>query len=224
MCVFSHLAKTSFRLVRPKKINARGSIDNLGIKEAKVKELQDYSGPFDPDITYMDLSKELLAKMYNAAGRLLLMIDAAWQGWATEKLGWDEALAAEQDVWCKRYTRPSYQIMREVLNIQADDVEAVMKHLQLDPTWPSPLYDVKFEMPEKDRGIVTVKKCTAVLYWERKGDIGKLEDICYKMEPDAFQNYMTMVNPDIISTPLVRPPRKSPDDICCQWEITYKSK
>jgi hypothetical protein len=48
----------------------------------------------------MDLSKELLAKLSDAAGRLLLMIDAAWQGWATEKLGWDEALAAEQDVWC----------------------------------------------------------------------------------------------------------------------------
>ena len=204
--------------------DGRVGMDNLRIKEAKVKELQDYSGPFNPDITYMDLSKELLCKLYNAAGRLLLMIDASWQGWATEKLGWEEALAAEQDVWCKRYTLPSYKIMREVLNIQNNDVEAVMKHLQLDPTWPSPLYDVKFEMPEKDRGLITVNKCTAVLYWERKGDLDRLCDICYKMEPDAFQNYMTMVNPDIIATPLVRPPRKSPDDICCQWEITYKPK
>jgi hypothetical protein len=50
--------------------------------------------------------------------------------------------------------------MREALNIQGNDVEAVMKHLQPDPTWPYPLYDIKFEMPEKDRGLITVKKYT----------------------------------------------------------------
>ena len=185
-------------------------------------DLPDYKGPFRPGLRYEDFSKERLAKLYNAAGKLFLSIDAAWERHIADKYGWQEALAGHIDVWCNRMSFPEHAIMYDALGIMGEtDLVAVMKHNQFDPGWPYPLFEARFEMPDKEHGICTVFKCSAVDYWERHGKVENLVDICFKMEPMAFENYTKLVNPQITSRALKRPPRKDKNDICCIWEYTY---
>jgi len=185
-------------------------------------DLKDYSGEFIRGLRYEDFSKETLAKMYNAAGKLILLMDKCWQDLTAEKYGWDEAVASEIEVWTKRLSAPIPAIMHDALGITGqNDVQALMKHNQFDATWPYPLFECDYDMPDKEHGIITCYKCSAVDYWERHGKIQNLLDICYKMEPEAFENYCRTLNPNITSRALKRPPRKDKNDICCQWEITY---
>jgi len=185
-------------------------------------DLPDYSGPFIEGLRYEDFSKERLAALYNAAGKLFLSIDNAWARHIEKKYGWEEALEGHIKVWTEGMSLPEWACMYEGLGMMGqNDLEAIMKHNQFDPGWPYPLFEVQYEMPDKEHGIITCYKCSAVDYWERKGDVKKLCDVCYKMEPAAFENYIKVVNPNVTSRPLFRPPRKSVNDPCCKWEITY---
>ena len=114
-------------------------------------DLPDYSGEFIKGLRYEDFSKETLAKMYNAAGKLILMMDKCWQDLIAEKYGWDEAVACEIEVWTKRLSVPIPAIMHDALGITGqNDVQALMKHNQFDATWPYPLFECDYDMPDKE--------------------------------------------------------------------------
>ena len=44
-----------------------------------MEELQDYSGPFKPDIKYEDFPKETLVKLLQAYCKEILVLDSFWQ-------------------------------------------------------------------------------------------------------------------------------------------------
>lgn len=185
-------------------------------------DLPDYSGDFIRGLRYEDFSKETLAKLYNAAGKMILMMDKCWQDLIGERYGWDAAVDAEVEIWTHRFVPPLTAAMHDALGITGQKtVEALMKHNQFDCTWPYPLFECDYDMPDKEHGIITCHRCSAVDYWERHGKVQNLVDICYKMEPLAFEFYVKNLNPNITSRPLRRPPRKDLNDIACQWEITY---
>jgi len=56
---------------------------------------------------------------------------------------------------------------------------------------------------------------------ERAG-LGFEKLICGKSEPASFQMLAKAINPNIVVTPLKLPPRKSKDEIACQFEYKLK--
>jgi hypothetical protein len=112
------------------------------------------------------------------------------------------------------------------MKIEGNDIESYMKDFQTDFTaLPGKYYDVTFEMPSKDRGIMTFNRCVAVDIAEQLGAEGEfLYRVCKTTCPPAMVAAARMYNPDIVVKELAIPPRKSKDNICCSWEYTYKSK
>ena len=63
---------------------------------------------------------------------------------------------------------------------------------------------------------MTVMKCRTLDYFE-KAEPERIVPMCQHLEKPVIEKYM--INPKIKVTPLVLPPRKSPEDIACRWEF-----
>ena len=189
-----------------------------------VPERADYSGPFDPDMEYQDFSKDFLAKMYNVIGRLFLLNEGTWERYVIEKWGKEEGLKGSAEVW-KRIAANEHRIMPDALGVKERDLEAAFKVMQMDPGWPYPFFNMRYELQTKNYGRVFCDDCGVVRYWERIKDIEGLRYICHEVEVGCFKYYFKLFNPNIEVNPLKLPPRKGPDDVPhCIWEFTLHSK
>ena len=134
-------------------------------------ELKDYSGPFKPDLRYSDFSKEQLVKMYIMACEYLVETIIADTAHVAEKYGPEGMLEIQGDVWSKRMPAPVHRIVTEAMNIKGNDIESLMKALQIDATYcpterkigahggAGSKFDITFELPSKDRGVLTINRC-----------------------------------------------------------------
>jgi len=201
--------------------------DTRGILEVRPDaELKDYSGPFRSDLRYTDFSKEYLAKMYKMTTEYFMAIWNAWMAFVGEKMGSAAVEEAHTYLWddLERLCAPIAKMKEDWINIEGNDIEALMKHSQMDPTsCAGKMFSKTFEMPSKDCGIVTYNRCFMVdLLEDSQPD--HLREICENMCPPSYRRTAEMLNPDIEVTYLSIPPRKSKDDHCCQVKLTYKSK
>jgi len=187
-------------------------------------ELKDYSGPFKPDLRYTDFSREQLAKLYKLAHEYFMDLMDAFSLYILGKYGLDAVVEAHNEIWFKGFNANSQKMFSEGLNVPGNDIESMMKALQVDPAWGPVKFKVTYEMPSKDRGVITVHHCPEVCILEDLGQEELLEVFCGKLDPDIMEDYARCFNPDIVTKCVERPPRKSKDDIYCRWEFTYKAK
>src|SRR4030043_1788530 len=118
-----------------------------------------------------------------------------------------------------------YQWVTETMNNKGKNLEAFMKHWQIDMnTQPGDHFNVIFEMPSKNRGIVTYNRCPVVEEYEASGKTDRLPGVCMKTCAIGIKNMAALYNEDIDIKVLAMPPRKSKDHICCKFEVCYKSK
>ena len=198
--------------------------DTRGILEIDPKvELKDYSGPFKPDLRFTDFSREQLAKCYLMACEYFYDTIEAWANHVAEKFGMEAMVEAQDDIWRKKMVGPAQEIIKKWMNIKGGDIESMMKGLQMDSVWGPVKFDVVFDLPSKDHGMLITNRCPVVDQFEALGLPDILKDFCkacYETIEVNAKNY----HPDIVTTCLAIPPRKSKDDICCKIEFTYKSK
>lgn len=182
-----------------------------------MAELQDYSGEFMPDIKYQDFSKDALARLLTEYARLDLALDAWWQDTVREK--YDEKIAIELElaVWARGVPYQQQRVI-EALNIRGHDVAACFKELQMDPQFRPPMFDISWDLKNSNHGIFTLNRCKAVDYFEKQGDTKTMLAMC-DLDWKAFERIARFFNPDMKVTALKLPPRKSNDDIACQWEF-----
>ncbi|MCX6000336.1 MAG: hypothetical protein NTU41_12340 [Chloroflexi bacterium] len=81
------------------------------------------------------------------------------------------------------------------------------------------VFDVDCELKSKDRGILTIRDCNALKYYERHGDRALLESAC-GLDCWGFPKGIRRFHPDLKMTCLKVPPRKSVDEPACIWEVT----
>lgn len=82
------------------------------------------------------------------------------------------------------------------------------------------MLELDLVLKNKNHGIMTVKRCLSLDYFERHNDTGLRELGCEILDKEIIPEYARLVNPDIRTTCLKLPPRKSKEDIACQWEFT----
>ncbi len=202
-------------------------IDPRGILEIDPNvELKDYSGPFKPDLRLTDFSREQLARMYMTANDYFLETAIAFALHITAKYGLDAMYEAMYDVWVNKLTIPFHRMVTEGLHAKGDDVESIVKGLQVILDWGPVTHDITFEMPSKDRAMITCHRCLGVDLAEAiGGDFGQavLLKIC-QLDVDTTEEWARHFNPNMVANCLALPPRKSKDDPACKWEFTYKSK
>lgn len=180
-----------------------------------MRRLRDYSGQLNPKIKLENFSKDVLVKLLKMYSRLYLAIDGFWYLSVKEKVNNDMALACDFWVWGKQCKNEMERIT-QLLNIQGKDVSSFLKTLQLSPwMWN---YQYEIEVKNSNFGILTVIQCPTLEALEKEGE-GREKTFCKTVEAAIFKMYVDCFNPQIGVNYLKLPPRKSKDEIACQWEF-----
>lgn len=185
-----------------------------------MEELKDYSGPFIRNIKYEQFSKEALVRLLQAYCKELLTIDAYWQEQMRKKVSDDASRECLLENWC-RIGRHEMKWTMDALNIQGSDVEAYVKANQVLPSFAQGVYDYDWDLKNKNHAVLTVRHCPALASLEKR-DPERIKWMCRVLEHEAMKAYMAAVNPKMVVKPLKQAPRKSPDEIACQWEFTME--
>ena len=183
-----------------------------------MEKLNDYSGQFLPDLKLSDFSHDTLAKISELYCKLYIAVDGFWYLTLKERISNKEALASDILVWKKVCKYEMARITKQ-LNIQGNDVIALMKAFQVTP-WVQQMQH-KMEAESSGRAVLTVTSCPTLTALEKEGE-GRENEICGIVESEIFDSYASFFSSDIKVKCLKLPPRKSKDEICCQWEFTQK--
>ncbi len=186
-----------------------------------MADLSDYSGKLVPVVNMKDFSKDALVRSWHAAAKLYVGLDGLWYTLLRERFGEDVARELDTELW-KRAANLEVRRIREAMNIWEDDVESVLKFLQVDPGGGGVL-DIECEMKDKNHGIFTVTRCRGLEYFERHGEIELQKNACEVLDAEGFEQAAQFFNPKIKVTALKLPPRKSKDEIACQWEFALEA-
>jgi len=181
--------------------------------------LQDYSGEFDPNLGFEKLSRDALIRLLEAYAKLFGAADGFWYLAVKEKFGNEAALDCDIKVW-ERGVKYQLDKTTRALNVQGNDVVSLMKGFQIDPWLQLSKYTV--EVHNKDHAVLTITDCPTLSSLEREGE-GREETICRVVEPIVFRKYAEYFDPNIEVQAVKLPPRKSTDEICCQWAFTLKT-
>lgn len=180
-----------------------------------MTKLNDYSGEFLPDLAFNDFTPDALSGLLELYCKLYMALDGFWYLTIKDRLGNEEALASDIATWEKHCKYEMAKITKQ-LGIQGNDVITAMKAIQITPwLWQT---QFKIEVRHPNNAVLTVTHCPTLAALEKEGE-GRENEICRIVDPIMFKTYATYFNPDIVLTCLKSPPRKSKDEICCQWEF-----
>lgn len=180
-------------------------------------ELTDYGGKWDPNITFQSFSKEILVELLEQYRTLLLTHDGMWSTAVSERYGINAGIKCGEAAW-KMYAPIEMKKIREVLNVQGNDVETFLKVSQFTPSSSLNAYDLDIELKNARHAIMTFTRCKN-LEWMEQHAPERVAPICQRMEPPLMKAYGQTINPRMRVEVLKLPPRKSRDEIACQWEI-----
>jgi len=181
-----------------------------------TEELNDLSGPFNPSLRFEDFSKEFLLKLMTVWQFAWIRMSQAYYDLIRERYGFDAANEINEKAWTKiaQTVNPRYP---KIASIQLNTVLDSLKCCQLPlDNNIGPLYPVEYDIKNPNHVIMTITQCRSLLYYE-KHEPELIEPICHRFEKIGIENYL--LNPKIKVTPLKLPPRESPEDIACQWEL-----
>lgn len=180
-----------------------------------MTELADYSGRFDPAFSHERLDKETLLRLLKTYNEYMLRIDGFWYLTVMGKWGNDEAFDCDVKVWEKAQLW-EMRTLSSLLGIRGDNVETLMKYVQVSPwMW---IYTFDIDLKSPDHGTLTITKCPTLISLEKEGS-GRETRICRELEPKLMGIQAGFFNPRIRVTPLRVPPRTDYRDCCCQWEF-----
>ena len=184
-----------------------------------------YTGLFTPRPDTVELPKEQLVTWLLGSHEYLLQCIEAWATQVTVRYGLDQMFDIQFTLWGDTVLPGAKKLKAEYLGITGNTVEAWMKDLQVDATaLPGKAFDLTFEMPEPDVGIMTFNRCVAVDQWESMGRPDILEKNCHSTCPKSMIVTTKMYNPNMKVDILAIPPRRDPGDVCCKWRFSMRTE
>jgi hypothetical protein len=184
-----------------------------------------YTGLFSPRQGLADLSKEELVTWLLGSHEYLLQCIEAWATQVIVRYGLDVMFDIQYRLWGETVLPGVKKLKEQYLGITGNTVADWMKDLQMDATaLPGKAFDVVFEMPEPDVGIMTFNRCVAVDQWETMGRPDILEKNCHSTCPKSMIVTTKMYNPNMKVDILAIPPRVEPGDVCCKWKFSMRDE
>jgi len=183
-----------------------------------------YTGLFSPDPSTITLSKPEIVRWLLGSHEYLLQCIEAWATQITVRYGLDVMFDIQWTLWGDTVLPGVKKLKEEYLGITGNTVADWMKDLQLDATaMPGKAFDLSFEMPEPDVGIMTFNRCVAVDQWEAMGRPDILQKNCHSTCPKSMIVTTKFYNPNMKVDILAIPPRKDPGDVCCKWRFSMRT-
>ena len=184
-----------------------------------------YTGLFSPRPDLSGRSKEELVRWFLGSHEYLLQCIEGWAAQLVVRYGLDEMFDMQYALWGDTVLPGVKKLKAEMLGITGTTVADWMKDLQLDATaLPGKAFDLTFEMPEPDVGIMTFNRCVAVDQWETMGRPDILEKNCHSTCPKSMIVTTKMYNPNMKVDILAIPPRRDPGDVCCKWKFSMRTE
>ena len=184
-----------------------------------------YRGLFTPGTDTVELSKPELVRWLLGSHEYLLQCIEAWASQLVVSDGLDEMFDIQYTLWGDVVLPGVKKLKEQYLGITGGGVEDWMKDLQIDATaLPGKAFDLQFEMPEDDVGIMTFNRCVAVDQWEGMARPDILEKNCHSTCPKSMIVTTAMYNPNMKVDILAIPPRKAEGDVCCKWKFSMRSE
>ena len=194
-------------------------------EEERLRTRVDYRGLFSPHPITAGLDKAQLVRWFLGSHEYLLQCIEGWAAQIVLRFSLDEMFDLQFQLWGDTVLPGAKQLKAEYLGISGDTVEAWMKDLQMDATaLPGKAFDLTFEMPEPDVGIMTFNRCVAVDQWEGMGRPDILEKNCHSTCPKSMIVTTKMYNPNMRMEILAIPPRRDPGDVCCRWRFSMRDE
>jgi hypothetical protein len=193
--------------------------------DARARTRVDYDGLFTPRRDTVELSKPQLVTWLLGSHEYLLQCIEAWATQITVRYGLDVMFDIQWTLWGRSVLPAVKQLKAEHLGISGDTVEDWMKDLQVDATaMPGKAFDLSFEMPEPEVGIMTFNRCVAADQWEQMGRPDILEKNCHSTCPKSMIETTRMYHPNMKVEILAIPPRRDPGDVCCKWRFSMRAE
>jgi hypothetical protein len=177
--------------------------------------INDYSGPFIPDLVLEDFSQPALVslcKEFSMDGHLLvrgvmLSIRRRW--------GEDVMKEIARLYWISSASVYVERI-RRALNIQGNDMGAILKTLQVDPSFPHDYVEFGCALVDEKRGYFWINDCAMLSDEEPRGWLTLLSDD----DSPGFDAVVTAVNPKARCRP-ADPAGLESGSVkpVCAWEI-----
>lgn len=184
-----------------------------------------YSDLFSPRPGLDGFAKPQLVRWFLGSHEYLLQCIEAWATQITVRYGLDVMFDIQFTLWGNTVLPAVKELKREYLGISGDSVEAWMKDLQMDATaLPGKAFDLTFEMPEPNVGVMTFNRCVAVDQWEAMGRPDILEKNCHSTCPKSMIVTTQMYNPNMKVDILAIPPRVDDGDVCCRWQFSMRDE
>lgn len=184
-----------------------------------------YTGLFTPRPDTATLSKPQLVTWFLGSHEYLLQCIEGWAAQIVVRAGLDEMFDIQYTLWGETVLPRVKQLKAEYLGITGNTVEDWMKDLQMDATaLPGKAFDLTFEMPEPDVGIMTFNRCVAVDQWEAMGRPDILEKNCHSTCPKSMIVTTQMYDPNMKVDILAIPPRVDDGDVCCKWRFSMRDE
>jgi hypothetical protein len=184
-----------------------------------------YTGLFSPRPNLVDLSKEQLVTWLLGAHEYLLQCIEAWAAQIVVRYGLDVMFDIQYALWGDVVLPGVKKLKEAYLGITGTTVADWMKDLQMDATsMPGKAFDMSFEMPEPDVGIMTFNRCVAADQWETMGRPDILEKNCHSTCPKSMIVTTKLYNPNMKVDILAIPPRRDPGDVCCKWRFSMRDE
>ena len=184
-----------------------------------------YTGLFSPRPGMTGRSKEQLVTWLLGGHEYLLQCIEAWATQITVRYGLDVMFDIQYTLWGNVVLPGVKKLKEQYLGITGNTVADWMKDLQMDATsMPGKAFDMSFEMPEPDVGIMTFNRCVAADQWEQMGRPDILEKNCHSTCPKSMIVTTKLYNPNMKVDILAIPPRVDEGDVCCKWRFSMRTE
>ena len=197
----------------------------VGERPAGEEDLQiDYSIAFAPRPEFTDLPKEELVTMLLGSHEYILACNQAVAMQVVIRHSLDEMYSISWDIWSAKVLPAVMDLKARHMRMSGNDVAAFMKDLQIDASaFPGKKFDLTFEMPEPDVGVMTFNRCAAPTMWEALGREDILEKGCHMTCPASIEETAKLYNPNMKMDVLAIPPRVDDTQVCCKWQLSMRT-
>lgn len=201
----------------------------MSLQFSDTDELDDYSGPFEPDLRLDDFSKEGLKKLVEIGGAIYGTVNRKWYDAAVKRFGREVADEMHHEAWFADGGAgdvENYTISKLMGFADEDEVTTPLKVWQCLPAMASRMHMV-FEQTEGGDWTMSTPQCVVPEMGEKYGP--EVMDymankICGHLELFGFRHGASRWNARNRVDPVKLPPRADRTDVHCRWVISRQEE